>query len=111
MGKVHFFLCFCHFKREPGDFNGLYVSYLDWKFMPCLINTQQKEPNKKSLKILMDNVFNVDVAHSIVIGLKRFLNNATSVGLLLIPISFRTQECSVTYYFGLFSVIETKIKL
>ena len=43
----------------------------------------------------MDNVFNVAVAHSTVIGSKRFLNMATSVGVLLIPASFKTHDCSV----------------
>ena len=43
----------------------------------------------------MDIVFKADVAHSRVIGSKGFFNIATSVGLLLIPISLGTQDCSV----------------
>ena len=46
----------------------------------------------------MDIVFKADVAHSRVIGSKCFFNIATSVGLLLIPISFRTQDCSVNCF-------------
>ena len=57
--------------------------------MPWLINTQ-KNP-LKGFKNFMDNVFKVDVAHSKVIGSECFFNIASSVRVLLIPISFRTK--------------------
>ena len=67
-----------------------------------LLLITKKDPRKKKFKIFMDNVFNVDVAHSSVIGSKCFLTIATSVVFLLIPIYFRTQDCSVNCIFMLF---------
>ena len=63
----------------------------------------KKDPIKKDLKTFMDNVFKVDVAHSrLVVSKKFFFNIATSVGLLLILISFKTQDYSVNCIVMLF---------
>ena len=68
--------------------------------MPWLINTK-KNP-LKAFKNFMDNVFEIDVAHSKVLGSEYFFNIATSVRILHILISFRTQGCSVNCIFMLF---------
>ena len=65
----------------------------------------------------MDNVFNVDVAHSRVTVSKSFLNNATSVGLLLIPFFLEHKNVlSIVFSYYLlilncFQRLKPKIKL
>ena len=66
---------------------------------------------KKSIENFTDNLFEVYVVHSRVIGPKCFDNIPVSMGLLFDTIRFRAKYCSaitILSFIGLFSAIKTK---